>query len=270
MFNQSDQSGKTQKGMGVQKTDTNLVSRWDIPVALVLLTRLPLPRLPEHVFERQADAAWAFPVVGLVVGLLASAIGWACVAVNLPPLASAILVIAVLILCTGAMHEDGLADTVDGFWGGFTPERRLEIMKDSQIGTYGVLALLISQGLRVVLIATLLSQGGLSGILAACIVSRAAMPVLMASLPNARRAGLSHSVGAPSAGSVALGALVALVCAMVLVGAPAMAAILVIAICLFVIAVVAKAKIRGQTGDVLGATQQVSEIAFLLVLVVAS
>ncbi|WP_209016009.1 adenosylcobinamide-GDP ribazoletransferase [Roseibium sp. RKSG952] len=266
MFNRSKQTDKTLKGLGVHKNDTTPFSAWDIPLALVLLTRLPLPRLPEQVFTRQAQAAWAFPLSGLFVGLIACAIGWLAMALNLPVLACATLLVAVLVATTGAMHEDGLADTFDGLWGGFAAERRLEIMKDSHIGTYGVLALGIAQLLRISAVMVLLSNGALTGILAACVVSRASMPLLMSALPNARKSGLSHSVGAPSSLAVVSGLGIAVILALLLIGTLALLPALCAFLAAGILAVIAKVKIGGQTGDILGASQQVSEITFLLAL----
>ncbi len=267
MFNRSVRSNKTPKGPGVNKNDTKLFSAWDFPLSLVLLTRLPMPRLPEYLFARQANAAWAFPLVGLVVGALACAVGWTAGAFGLPAFASAVILAAVLVIATGAMHEDGLADTVDGFWGGFTTERRLEIMKDSHIGAYGVLTLIFTQLLRVALIAALLSANAFAGILAACIVSRAVMPILMAALPNARNSGLSHSVGGPKAETAATGFGLAVILSLLLIGPSTLMATVFSALIVGILALVAKAKINGQTGDVLGASQQLAELAFLLVLV---
>ncbi|KIC43426.1 cobalamin biosynthesis protein CobS [Ruegeria sp. ANG-R] len=250
----------------MNKNDTALFSRWDIPVALVLLTRLPLPKLPEASFARQARAAWAFPLAGLIVGALACGVAWIAIWVQLPTFAAASLLVATLIIVTGAMHEDGLADTVDGLWGGFSAERRLEIMKDSHIGTYGVLALLLSQLLRIAAIATLLGAGMLTGVLAACVFSRALMPALMTLLPNARQTGLSHSVGAPPLPTVLAGLVLAALLSLVLLGSLAFAPMLFAMIAGGIVARIAKAKIGGQTGDILGATQQVGEITFLLAL----
>jgi adenosylcobinamide-GDP ribazoletransferase len=266
VFNRSIRSNKTLKGAGVHKNDTKPFLLWDVPLALVLLTRLPLPRLPDAVFARQAQAAWAFPLVGLVVGLLACCAGWVALSADLPPLASAGFVVAVLICTTGAMHEDGLADTFDGLWGGFTPERRLEIMKDSHIGAYGVLALLISQLIRVSAIAALLTSGAVWTILAACAFSRATMPVLMKILPNARQSGLSHSVGVPGVRSVVASLGLAALIALLLIGAQALVPAICAGLVVGVLALVAKAKIGGQTGDILGAAQQLAEITFLLAL----
>jgi adenosylcobinamide-GDP ribazoletransferase len=266
VFNRSIRSNKTLKGAGVHKNDTKPFLLWDVPLALVLLTRLPLPRLPDTVFARQAQAAWAFPLVGLVVGLLACCAGWAAQSAGLPPLASAGLVVAVLICITGAMHEDGLADSFDGLWGGFTPERRMEIMRDSHIGTYGVLALLLSQLIRVSAIAALLTSGAVWTILAACVFSRATMPVLMKVLPNARQSGLSHSVGIPGFCSVFTSMGLAALIALLSIGAHAVIPAICAGLIVGVIALVAKAKIGGQTGDILGAAQQLAEITFLLAL----
>ncbi|WP_319546951.1 adenosylcobinamide-GDP ribazoletransferase [Ruegeria conchae] len=249
------------------KNDTAPFSMWDIPLALVLLTRLPLPRLPEEAFTRQSRAVWAFPLAGLIVGAMACGIGWIAIWAQLPVFAVAGLIVAALIAITGAMHEDGLADTFDGLWGGFTPERRLEIMKDSHIGTYGVLALLLFQVLRITAIAALVGAEVMTGVLAACVFCRSLMPVLMTFLRNARHSGLSHSVGAPPVSAVLAGLAVAALLALGLLGALALIPMLFAMIASLIVAKIAKAKIGGQTGDILGATQQITEITFLLTLI---
>ncbi len=248
------------------KNDTAPFSLWDIPLALVLLTRLPLPRLPDQAFTRQSRAAWAYPLAGLVVGALAYGVAWIAIWAQLPTLATAALLVAALIIATGAMHEDGLADTVDGLWGGFTAERRLEIMKDSHIGTYGVLALLLAQLLRIAAVMALIGAGLLTGVLAACLFSRAMLPALMRLLPNARKSGLSHSVGAPPVSAVLAGIGLAVVLSLVLLGGSAIPPVLCALLAAAFVARIAKTKIGGQTGDILGATQQTSEITFLLAL----
>ncbi|WP_424830856.1 adenosylcobinamide-GDP ribazoletransferase [Ruegeria sp.] len=250
----------------MHKNDTAPFSRWDIPLALVLLTRLPLPRLPDQAFARQSQAAWAYPLAGLVVGALACGVGWIAIWAQLPLFAIATLLVAVLIIATGAMHEDGLADTADGLWGGFTTERRLEIMKDSHIGTYGVLALMFFQLLRIAAVVTLVGANLLTGVLAACMFSRAVMPALMHALPNARNSGLSHSVGAPPLFAVLAGIGLAILLALLLLGAQAVLPMICALFAAAIVARIARIKIGGQTGDILGAAQQVSEIVFLLAL----
>lgn len=248
----------------MHKNDTPSFSPWDVPLSLVLLTRLPLPDLPQTVFGRQAHAAWAFPVAGLCVGVLGYVSGWVGMALGLSSVASAVIVVSVLVAITGAMHEDGLADTVDGLWGGYTARRRLEIMKDSHIGSYGVLALLFSQMLRISAVGALLAANAPLGIIAAAVFSRAMMAPLMRVLPNARGTGLSHSVGVPPMLSVSAGIVIAGLLSIVLVGSAAMLAMVCAGLVTIALALTARAKIGGQTGDILGAAQQVSEIVFLL------
>jgi adenosylcobinamide-GDP ribazoletransferase len=148
----------------------------DIWVALGLLTRLPLP---EHDWDNTrpaAMAAWAYPLVGLLVGLLASTFAAILIRIGLPTGMVAAAILLGLSILTGAMHEDGLADAADGLWGGTTPERRLEIMKDSHIGSYGVIALVAGFALRWSALSALLAGGWLwSPVLVAAIISRAAM-----------------------------------------------------------------------------------------------
>ena len=237
----------------------------DCAVALVLLTRLPMPRLPTEAFARQARAVWAFPLAGLVVAGLAVAVGIAAAVVGLPPAPVAGLVLAVQVILTGAMHEDGLADSADGLWGGLERTRRLEIMKDSHIGSYGVLALILSLGLRWSALVALVAGGDWPVVIAVAMLSRAMMAGVMAALPNARDGGLSRSVGRPGTGPAVLALALALLATWALAG-PAVAGIggaaAVLAAC--GAAALARAKIGGQTGDILGATQQVAEIAALL------
>lgn len=238
---------------------------WEVIVALALLTRLPLPQAPSAAFARQAQAAWAFPLAGLVVGVVAAVVGWLCMAAGLPVPVTAGLMLATLVVTTGAMHEDGLADTADGFWGGFDPARRLEIMKDSHIGTYGVLALGLGVGLRWMALSATLAVG-VGPMVAAAVLSRGLLPALMAWMPHARRTGLSHQVGRPSR-AVALGALgLAVVLALVVAGWGVIWALVLAVMAVGALAALARAKIGGQTGDVLGAAQQASELVILLVL----
>lgn len=219
--------------------------------------------LPENAFERQSRATWAFPIVGLGVGLLLW-VGIAILSYGLPVYLSVLLALVTSLFVTGAMHEDGLADCVDGFWGGFTKDRRLEIMKDSQIGTYGVLGL----GCVVSLKALFLIEGDaqLSMILAAAVASRAALPMIMSQVQNARRSGLSQTVGTPSfmtaLGSMLLGCVLVLL----LTGITGVLVILITACLVCGIVTLANRKIGGQTGDVLGAIQIVTELGVLALL----
>lgn len=234
----------------------------DVQSALGLLTRLPLPAMAT---PRGAQAAWAWPVVGVIVGGLAAIVAAGLLAMGVPAGIVAGVVLATQIIMTGALHEDGLADTVDGFFGGWTRERRLEIMKDSHIGTYGTLALILSVGLRWQALTIICDTP--QAIIAAAALSRAPMAVVMAALPNARGAGLAQSVGRPTAQmaivAFAAGLLVSLITAGFWTSA-VMALGLIVATA--AVMQTAHARIGGQTGDVLGATQQICEVTALAIL----
>jgi adenosylcobinamide-GDP ribazoletransferase len=184
---------------------------------------------------------------------------------GLPAMVAAGLALLVQCAATGAMHEDGLADTLDGLWGGHTREARLEIMKDSAVGAYGAVALVISLGLRWSLLAALLPVAPGAIIAAACL-SRAGMPVLMAALPHARDFGLSHGVGRPTTRACAIGLALGLVLAFLTAGLETITGALLGALLLAWLARQARKRIGGQTGDILGASQQLGEIAMLLAL----
>lgn len=235
----------------------------DVGAALMLLTRLPVAsRLAA---DRGARSAWAWPLAGAVVAVLSWASGAALMAAGLPPVLAAGATLAVIVLVTGALHEDGLADCADGFWGGFTPERRLAILRDSRIGSYGVVALVLTLGMRWAAMATLFAAGNaLAGLLAAGMLSRASMTGVMAILPFARPDGLAVHAGRPSSVATATAVAIAVTTSILALGPSALAAALAAGAAAACTAGVARAKIGGQTGDVLGAAQQVSEIAVLL------
>ena len=239
----------------------------DIWAALALLSRLPMP---EGDTARGAAAAWAYPVAGLMLGGLAGLAGGLAMALGLPSPLTALIALAFLVVITGAMHEDGLADTADGLWGGWGPEQRLEIMRDSRIGAYGVIALILSLGARWAALWLLFEQGwavAAAALVSAAALSRAAMPALMCALPHAREDGLSRSVGGvqPATAAIAIG--VAVLAALLLAGAGGIGAVFWSGLAALGIARLARAKIGGQTGDILGATQQAVETAVLFSLV---
>jgi adenosylcobinamide-GDP ribazoletransferase len=251
----------------MRKNDTPVASPTDLAVALVLLTRLPVPALPQAYFKRQAHAVWAFPIAGVAIGICAAIVGSFALWLGLPIAICAGLILGVQIVISGAMHEDGLADCADGFWGGFDPTRRLEIMKDSAIGTYGVLALVLSIGLRWSALISVIPILGVTPVIAIAALSRAPMGVVMSALPNARGTGLSSSVGTPPALSALFGCGVALIVSALMLGfAETILLALILTAAASGFALLAKLKVGGQTGDVLGATQQVCEVVALLTL----
>jgi adenosylcobinamide-GDP ribazoletransferase len=179
--------------------------------SLGFLSRLPLP---QSWFENTDDSllrnARAFPLAGAVLGLLSGLGLMAANSLHLPALACGFIAVGALAAMTGALHEDGLGDTADGFFGGATPDRRLDIMKDSRIGTFAALTLIIWVGIKVSLLAAIIERAGpgyaLLALVASEAASRSAMLAFWHSLPSARPGGLADSVGAPSWETVVCGA----------------------------------------------------------------
>ncbi|MEP3345543.1 MAG: adenosylcobinamide-GDP ribazoletransferase [Litoreibacter sp.] len=248
----------------MNKSDMALIKCEDIWVALGLLTRLPLPDRTWNEARPAAMAAWAYPVTGLIVGGIACAIACILIALGLPSGMVAAAVLLCLSLLTGAMHEDGLADTADGLWGGTTVERRLEIMKDSHIGAYGVIALIAGFAMRWSALTALLTAGWIWGpIIVAAMTSRQVMSYVMGALPNARDTGLSNLTGRPCGKAPIVGAAPCLIVILLAFGISGLLLAFIAAISAFMCIAIARAKIGGQTGDILGATQLVTEIAIL-------
>lgn len=211
-------------------------------------------------------AVRAFPVVGACIGLAAGLAYALLHAIGLPTAVAAIVALAVGALLTGALHEDGLADTADGF-GGQSREQKLELMHDSRIGAYGVLALLLALGAKLGALADLESIGlVLAGLICAGAASRAMMPPLMRWLEPARPDGLGASAGKPPADAVLTGLALALVLSLILLSWPGLIAFLIAALGAYGMAALARSQLGGHTGDVLGATQQVADLLFLLTL----
>jgi adenosylcobinamide-GDP ribazoletransferase len=239
----------------------------ELKASLAFCTRLPVGRAAAADTKAVASAAWALPVSGFVVGLIGALIYVLAHRLGLPAWPAAGLAVTATLVVTGALHEDGLADTADGFGGGASREQKLDIMRDSRTGAYGVCALVLSLALR---IGTLASFGDTYAVVWALIAShtaaRAAMAVLMWLLPPARSDGLSYEAGCPPGENVAAAAAIAfvvlLLCLHPLRGVVA-ALVLIAAIALM--AWLSMRQIGGQTGDVLGATEQVGEVAVLLV-----
>jgi adenosylcobinamide-GDP ribazoletransferase len=239
----------------------------DLKISVLFSTRLPLVHSFTIAGADIAGASWALPLAGALVGLLGAIAYWLVHAAGLPPFPAGVLALAATLVATGCLHEDGLADTADGFGGGATRERKLEIMRDSRIGSYGTCALLLSLLLRASALASLAEPALVAGALvAAHACARATMPVLMWLVPHARADGLSADAGRPPAASVAAAVVLGVVA--VGLGLNLGAAIVAVSLLFAAVAFVAwlsRKQIGGQTGDVLGALEQVSEIIILLV-----
>lgn len=248
----------------------------DLAACLRFFSRVPVPaanRLDDPsqlpAFSR---AAWLVPVAGALLALPPALLLALLGLTDLPPLAASLLAVAFAMMLTGALHEDGLADVTDGFFGASRRERRLEIMKDSRIGAFGTLALVVCVGLRAVLLAALMARvGALSAALLLILVeaaSRAAMVGVWTALAPARPDGLAAASGQPSSRAAMVAMLLGLAAALTglaLLPAPTVfAALLLAATAATGTALLARARIGGHTGDVLGATQQLALVGLLL------
>jgi adenosylcobinamide-GDP ribazoletransferase len=238
----------------------------DIRTGLAFCTRLPLATAAPLSGASLARAGWTFPIVGAVIGAFGAALYWLADTAGLHPFVSATLAVAATVLATGCLHEDGLADTADGFGGGGTKERKLEIMRDSRSGAYGVSALVLSFMLRVGAIASLADPVLVAAaLIAAHAGARATMPIFMLLVPRARQDGLSADAGKPPvAGTITAGALGLLALGLSLGPVTALIAALLVVAAMGLMAWLSVRQIGGQTGDVVGAVEQVSEILILL------
>ncbi len=232
--------------------------------ALQFLTRLPI-RLRRE--PNMATMVVWFPVAGLVIGAIVGGIAAGMWQLT-PPLVAAAVAVTGGLLVTGAFHEDGLGDIADAFGGGYTVERRLEIMKDSRHGTYGVAAMCASILVRMVALGSMPGPAAMfASCVAAHVMSRAIAVGLMASVPLAGYSGLGADYGRSTTAirgvvTVAIGIAITAVAVGWWVG-PLLGASLASAVA---VGALAKHKIDGISGDVLGACQQVAECACLVML----
>ena len=239
--------------------------------ALRFLTRVPVPLArtvdppPLHQTMRM------FSLAGALIGLFTGGVLWATAQLSVPSLLGCAIAVAATMLMTGALHEDGLADFADGIGGGKTREHRLEIMRDSRIGAYGALALMMAVLIRIFAYESLLSQEWpvlLATIAASHSYSRALIVDLMWATPPARSDGLSAGAGRPSR-AVAIFAIVIGLLITMATGALAApeAAVVAMGLGLAAIALIRRTAMKllgGQTGDVLGAAQVSCELAMLV------
>ncbi|QCI97602.1 adenosylcobinamide-GDP ribazoletransferase [Agrobacterium larrymoorei] len=240
-----------------------------------------LSRIPVHdiFFENQhgdmVKTVRVFPLAGLIIALAPACLAAILTHFHADALLSAAIILALATAITGALHEDGLADTADGFGGGATRERALEIMKDSRIGSYGVIALILSFLIRAAAIAALIHAlpplGVAASLLGTACISRGLMVWHWSALPAAREGGVAASIGQPGTyernGALCYGGGIAILIALpfywpsllVLAAGAAFAAT-------YLFNRKCERKIQGHTGDTIGATQQITEIVMLAAL----
>jgi adenosylcobinamide-GDP ribazoletransferase len=238
------------------------LSLWrdDVHAAAAFLTRFPLADAP----LQDSRTLRAYPVIGLGLGLAGGLAASFAMGIGLPPLLAAVAAVAVGVLATGALHEDGLADFADGLAGRHRDDS-LAIMRDARIGTFGVLALVLSLIARIGAIAALAAAGAaIGGLIAAAALSRGLIALLAAREHPAREDGLGAELGTPAPATVYTALAIASVIALASLGPmPAILALALATGAMLALARVARMRLGGYTGDVLGATQQICEIAVL-------
>ena len=242
----------------------------EFKASIAFCTRLPFARATPQVANALGKATWAFPVAGLVVGLVGAVVYVLAHRLGVPAWPAAALSVTATLIVTGALHEDGLSDTADGFGGGSTRLEKLDIMRDSRTGAYGVCALVMSLLLRVGALASFADAHGVVwALLASHGAARATMPALMWLVPPARNEGLSYEAGRPAGESVAAALAIAfIVLVFCLHPVRGIIAFVVLAAVVALMAWLSVRQIDGQTGDTLGALEQASEITVLLVALV--
>ena len=240
---------------------------WRLLLAAVqVLTRIPVTVGPASAWgpDTLRHATRYMPLVGLGIGLVAAAV-FAAARAGLPPVPAALLALAATLLLTGALHEDGLADCCDGFGGGRTRADALRIMRDSRIGAFGALGLAVVVGTKVACVAALPHPE--RALAAAAASSRFWAVLPPAVLPYARDAdgggGMAGAVAGPG-GRDLLGAAACGLLPLLLLGPRAVPALLLAGLVAGALGVHARRRLGGYTGDVLGATQQLTEAAVLL------
>lgn len=234
-------------------------------LAVALLSLCPVPAWAHRGGAALARAIVFFPLVGALLGAVAAAVEVAAQMLGLPPTVAAGLALALLSALTGALHEDGLADCADGF-GAAARDDKLRIMRDSRIGVYGTIALIVSFLLRASALAALPA----AALPAALTLSRTAMPLLAIGLPPARLDGLGAELRSVGRGSLALtlfhGSALAAIALLPFAPAALIVAPMAALLAGMAVRAIARRQIGGFTGDVLGAGEQAVQIAVLLAL----
>ena len=227
-----------------------------------------LTRVPVRAFANVGAAVPWFPLVGGLVGL-ATAGAYAGLWHVLPPVPAAAIAAVVAMALTGMLHEDGLADCADGFWGGSTPERRREIMKDSRNGTFATSAIALDVLLRVSLLASFTPLLAVRSLVAAAILGRCGAVVLMLAGGPAAQGLASTYLASMRRLPACVGVVAGVVVAVALIGRWGLILVLAAVVATALVGRISYVKIEGVTGDTLGAAARLAELAALAVAVAA-
>lgn len=235
--------------------------------AVMLLTRLPAPRLKGFQDDWLARSAVYFPIVGLLVGLLAAAVHWGAYFLWPEPVPS-VLALAAAALVTGGLHEDGWADVFDALAASREPRRMLEVMKDSRIGAAGALALVLLILGKVGVLGTFSPGRAAGALVAAHVLSRWSHLPLLWKLPHARpEGGLAGPLaGRVSAARLAIGTVLTVLITAAVLHWAALPALAVALVATLAAGIFFRHRLGGITGDCLGAVNQLVELGILLTL----
>lgn len=236
----------------------------DLGHAVLTLTRLPFPRSIDLSNRQPIEAVWAFPLVGVLLAVIVGALLLVIQPLLLPTGVEAALILMGFVALTGALHEDGLADTFDGLWGAASIQGRLDIMKDSRNGTFGTCVLILVLLAQWSALEALSASGMFAVLLTVASCSRVPMIYIMWLMPNARKEGLSASFGRPATLHVIAASIIALIVGVASLGLTGLVAAIAAMLAALPIALFAKIKIGGQTGDILGASQKAASLGALL------
>ncbi|MEL6979256.1 MAG: adenosylcobinamide-GDP ribazoletransferase [Pseudomonadota bacterium] len=235
-------------------------------LAMQLLTRLPTPRV-DYTPERMAASLAYHPLIGALIGALAAA-AYGAASLALPHASAAVIAVIAAAFLTGGLHEDGLADTFDGVGGGKDREGALAIMRDSRLGAYGALALILCAALKLSALAALPMAAAMTALVLGHSLSRLSCVALVASSVYARPSGAAKDVaegGATSLfGAVFFSLAIAAASLLVVPFEAVLAGLLGCALGHGAMRLYFERKLGGYTGDTLGATQQASEAALYL------
>jgi adenosylcobinamide-GDP ribazoletransferase len=233
--------------------------------AVQYFTRVPVPRWVGHDSAQLSGTARYLPAVGIAVGAAAAAVFWAA-ALVFPATIAAILSTIATIALTGALHEDGLADTMDGLGGGHTRERALEIMKDPRIGAFGAIAILLMLGLKIATLSALPAMWIATTLIAGHALSRWCAVLIIWRLPYARADGSARArpvVERVVPTDIIVASIFGLA-PLALCSPPALIAAIAATVTAGLLGIWYARRLGGYTGDTLGATQQITEAMFYL------
>lgn len=238
-------------------------------LAMQFLTVLPL-KVKQFSEKKIAWALAYFPVVGLLLGLMLVGLNSLLSILGIPLVVVNIVLVIALIIFTGGMHLDGLADTADAFLSGKAKKEMLEIMRDSHIGVMGVLALISIILLKVGLLSSVNVAAKPAALMLMCILSRWSVVLIMYLFPYARQEGKAKLfIQGMNLKIFILSTITVIICSFLIWYIQGLIALLIVTLCAYAIGKFVSRKIGGVTGDTLGATIEVMEIATLLTVCIA-